>query len=177
MPIPRSDNLSSLSNPERIRKKQFKSIILHKNSSDELSSKHVHCSLNAEEALGNWLRCRHFHCDLKGPSFHWWNRFVLSSNTAEPLLMMILETQRHYVHEKYFWQEWAYPEILWNWTKILIPPFMMTFLSVSQTSHHLNFSSPHLLPKNPSKIKAPNRKKKKLTQWILWNVTILTKKK
>lgn len=121
-----SSTLFIVQRGEKQTKKKIKDLILLKTSSDPLNM--CICSLTVEEALSDWLRYRHFHCDLEGPNFHRWNRCVLSSGAAEPLLMVSLETRRHCMHEKYCWQQCPYHVILRNWAKILIPPF--TFLNL-----------------------------------------------
>lgn len=105
MPIARLDILSSLYSPERRRGKKKK-----KNSRVSFFSELVEtnypvnmsiCPLTVEEALGDQLRCKHFHCGLEGPNLHRWNRLVFYSHAAEALLMLSLETERHCIHEKY----------------------------------------------------------------------------
>lgn len=61
------------------------------------------CSLTVKETLDDWLRHRHFLCDLEGPEFHQWNRCVFSSHAEELLLMLTLETRGHNIYEKYCW--------------------------------------------------------------------------
>lgn len=70
-------------------------------SSDGISSKHVLCSLTVKETLDDWLRHRHFVCDLKGIEFHQWNRCVFSCHAEELLLMLTLETRGYNIYEKY----------------------------------------------------------------------------
>lgn len=103
------------------------------------------CSLTADEALGDWLRCRHFHCDLEEPNFHQWNRCVFCPGAAVSLLMLTLETQRHCIHEKYCWQQYSYPAILRYGAKILISLFTVTFLNLfarHPTISSISLSSP-----------------------------------
>lgn len=138
---------------------RFKGVILLKTSSDPLNM--PICSMTLEEALSDRLRYRHFHCDLEGPNFLWWNRCVLSYGAAESLLMVTLETQRHCMHEKCCWQQCSYHVILRNWAKILIPPF--TFLNLFDRHPTITIPSSPPLQKNKQ-----TKTKKQKCQTLIW---------